>query len=172
MRSSRWMAAQPGRRNHLTSRSDIWRKSARLQVGTTGIVSPVDLSLMSEGGERTGGAAVFVNGGNLAFNGRGIGMVAVLADGSLAGRAAFDTSRSPEESDRLVSFVSGLPTGAIVAVAVNGHVTRYLKSAARAALGDLGASVWLPEDLTLSYVLIGVKGGTVGCCPERAGQGP
>jgi len=149
---------------------------ATYRIGTTGVRSPVDIEVVSEGrGPQGQGGQVTarVNGHEVVtLPRRGYNIVALDgADGHVLWGDNFDTFRSPAESRRMAERIASLPSGAIVIAGVKTDGGGQLTAEGVAALRSVGAQRDLQRTLWLAHALIGVKGAPAGSALENAGPG-
>ena len=145
---------------------DIWRAGLNevgfkfdTLVSVASLGPPSSIVARSAGSEVGDFAHVFVNGIDAAKNSRGYNLVVVNEmTGAVEASAAFDTFASAEESARLAQFVTKIPEGRIVAVAVRDEATRFLSEDAVNALQSIGACQDLRGKWRWSHAIIGVKG--------------
>ncbi len=143
---------------------------ARHRIGTTGVLSPVDLRVWSSGGPfRRPGSRIRLNVDELSPDLRGYNLVAIGADGHILAIAAFDTFGEAGASARLRDWVRALPGGTIVAGAVRDEASRLLEADAVAALRDLGVAGDLRGRFRSAHAFVGVKGAAVGAAAEATG---
>lgn len=138
-------------------------------IGTTGVASPVDISVLAGGPIKY--SAVIVGGVTVTPEQRGI--VYALIDpvsGEVLGAGGLDTYQSSVESDRLAAILDAAPAGTIVALATYDEGIASLNAAGRAAIADLGAAVSLEGQVGAAYGLVGVKGSPAGAALEQIGQ--
>jgi len=151
-------------------------------VGQTSVSSPVNILVKSAGEEVGDFGHIYVDGRNVSLDERGYNVVVLdPASGALEARGHFDTFASEEESTRLAEFITGIPDGRIVAVAVEDEASLHLTEEAVLALRTIGAREDLRDMFRWEHALIGVKGAEPGqaleatglLCPVsvRAGQG-
>jgi hypothetical protein len=145
--------------------------AARRRIGRTGVVSPVDLQVISAGMETGDDASIYVNARQLSPNLRGYNLVAIdPATGARLWSDDFDTFSSPQESDRLAQAIERLPAGTIVAAAVKDEASEALTDRAVAALRSLGGTADIRGRFRVSHLLIGVKGAAPGAAIEQSGN--
>ena len=138
---------------------------ARYAIGTTGVVSPVDITVLAGGPIQY--SAVIVDGITVTPEQRGI--VLAMIDphsGTLIAAAGYDTYLSEGESDRLAAAIRAVPDGTIVALATYDEGTAKLNDEARAALASIGATADLRNAGSVAYALVGVKGAAAGSAME------
>lgn len=152
--------------------AQLWPEAvdpALYQVGTTGVRSPVDISVLAGGPVKY--SAVMVDGVSVTPKQRGI-VVAQIdpSTGKLLAADGFDTYLSATESDRLAAAIGAAPDGTIVALATFDEGVSKLNDATRAAFASIGASTDLTGKIGAAYALIGVKGSPAGSALERIDQ--
>jgi hypothetical protein len=144
--------------------------AATRRIGRTGVISPVDLQVMSAGMGTGDDASISVNAHQRSINQRGYNLVAIdPASGDQLWSDNFDTFASPEASGRLARAIERLPAGTIVAAAVKDEASNQLTAAAVAALRSLGGQEDIRGRYRVSHLLIGVKGAAPGTAIERTG---
>jgi Interleukin-like EMT inducer len=155
---------------------DLVRSVEAYRIGTTGVRSPVDIEVVSEGRgpQGQGGlVSVIVNGHEVVdLPRRGHNVVALDGgDGHVLWSDNFDTFRSQAESRRMAERIGGLPPGVIVIVGVKTDGGGQLTPEGVAALRSVGGQRDLQRTLWLAHALIGVKGAQPGSAVENAGPG-
>ncbi|RME56022.1 MAG: hypothetical protein D6790_15345, partial [Caldilineae bacterium] len=142
-------------------------------VGQTGATLPPGHGVVavSAGADVGDAAHIFVTnragvGVDLALGQRGYNLVALTPSGDLLARAAFDILGDPNASAALAAWVQGLPTGTIVAGAVNDEASLGLGADAVAALRSLGAAESVQGRFRWSHAFIGVVGAAPGQAVE------
>jgi interleukin-like EMT inducer protein len=144
--------------------------SAGRRIGRTGVISPVDLQVISGGMETGDDGSIYINAHQRSPNQRGYNLVAIdPASGALLWSDDFDTFGSRGESDRLAQVIERLPAGTIVAAAVKDEASKGLTDRAVAAFRSLGGSADIRGQFRASHVLIGVKGARPGTAIEQSG---
>lgn len=134
-------------------------------IGSTGVTSPVHITVRSAGKDIGDFGHIYVNGADLSPNRRGYNLVALAPDtGELIAADAFDTHdpRTPGESARLAAWVAALPPGTIVAGAVRDAAALNLGEDALAAFRSLGVFNDIRGQLRRAHGFIGVKGAPTG----------
>ena len=144
--------------------------AASRRIGWTGVISPVDLQVISAGMETGNDGSIYLNAHPVSKNLRGYNIVAIdPTSGDQLWGDYFDTFASSAESDRLATAIEHLPRGTIVAVAVKDEASRMLTEQAVSALRSLGAMVDIRGQYRVSHLLIGVKGAPPGSVIEQSG---
>jgi hypothetical protein len=138
----------------------------RYRIGTTGVVSPVDLRVLSAGQVAGSRDSIRVNGDERSLQGRGYNLVAVGPDGTVLGAGTFDTFYDPEAAGHLASWIRALPRGTIVAGAVRDEASGRLTAEAVDALRELGVAEDLRGRFRAAHAFIGVKGAVPGTARE------
>jgi hypothetical protein len=139
-------------------------------IGRTGVISPVDLQVISAGMDTGNDGSIYVNAEQRAVNLRGYNLVAIDPNTrELLWSQVFDTFLSPTESTRLVKAIELLPAGTVVAAAVKDEASRLLTAEAVAALRSLGGIEDIRGRYRVSHLLIGVKGAAPGTAIEESG---
>ncbi len=126
--------------------------------------SPVDLAFVTVGeGEGAEDGSLHRPGYNVA--------VIDPRSGKLLERRGFDTTPTGSEGEAaaLASFITALPEGRIVTVALQGEGAARLTGEAVAAFGQIGGQADLRGTTGWSHALIGVKGAAPGSALEVAG---
>jgi len=133
-------------------------------IGDTGQTIAASIVVQS-GGLEVGGnqlGHVHVNGRDLSPNQRGYNIVALDSAGNVLGRGSFDTHLDPAASKELADFISALPAGSVVAVAVADEASMNLGEVAVLALRSIGAAGDLRGKFRWGQAIIGVKGASPG----------
>jgi hypothetical protein len=147
--------------------------ASRAVIGSTGVVSPVNLD--AHGFSEAYISAFGPNGQEVkgSTNRRGYN-VAVFDQrtGRLLETRGFDTAANTYESDALASYLSSIPRKRIVALATKGDATAHLTPAAITALRGLGSRVTSAGELAgQSHALVGVQGAAPGSAAEEIKPG-
>ena len=170
---------------------------SRYRIGETGIYAPVDIVAVSGDADAGQFASIRVNGVEASPNRNGLNVVALdPTSGERVGRRRCRLSRRPAGGDQpgarrsrtaaacLERFLTAVPEGSIVVVALRGTANKLPTEASTAGLGAMGGSVELfsgvaePPPVSTesafdpidSYVLVGVKGAPPGTALELAGS--
>lgn len=143
-------------------------------IGATGVQAPLAIEVNSDGpvdlafvtvgeGEGTEDGSLHRPGYNVA--------VIDPRSGKLLERRGFDTTPTGSEGEAaaLASFITALPEGRIVTVALQGEGAARLTGEAVAAFGQIGGQADLRGTTGWSHALIGVKGAAPGSALEVAG---
>ena len=139
-------------------------------VGQTSVSSPVNILVKSAGEEVGDFGHIYVDGRNVSPDERGYNVVVLdPASGAVEVRGHFDTFASEEESTRLAEFITGIPDGRIVAVALEDEASLHLTEEAVLALRTIGAREDLHDMFRWEHAIIGVKGAEPGQALEAAG---
>jgi hypothetical protein len=142
------------------------------QVGETGAASPVEITVNSAGHNAGDFAYITVEGTDASTHRRGYNLAVIdPTTGNVVSAAGFDTFANEFESQDMVDFITAIPQGQIVAVAVKGDGAANLTAEAVEALGSLGGGIDLRDTQDLSHALIGVKGAPRGTALEASGEG-
>ncbi|KAB8143773.1 hypothetical protein F8S13_07650 [Chloroflexia bacterium SDU3-3] len=148
---------------------ELWpeaRAASLFAIGTTGVHSPVDISVLAGGPVKY--SAVVVDGVTVTPQQRGIVLALIdPADGTLLSSGAFDTYLSSQESDRLAAAIDAAPQGTIVALATYDEGIAKLNQVALRAMASAGAAADLEGKVGAAYALIGVKGAPSGSALEK-----
>jgi hypothetical protein len=146
------------------------QRDGRYRIGTTGVLSPGDLHVVSAGQPRGSAGAIQVDGDQLSPDRRGYNLVALDPGGGLLGARAFDTFRDPAAAGALAAWVTGLPPGAIVAGAARDEASGHLSEAAVQALRTLGVAGDLRGRFREAHAFVGVVGAPAGTALEALGD--
>jgi hypothetical protein len=139
-------------------------------LGQTNMSSPVNILVKSAGEEVGDFGHISVNGRNVSPDERGYNVVVLdPASGAVQARGHFDTFASEEESSRLAEFITGIPDGRIVAVAVEDEASLHLTEEAVLAFRTIGAREDLRDMFRWEHAIIGVKGAEPGQALEATG---
>ncbi len=157
-----------------TTLAELWPEAvdpALYMIGTSGVQSPVALSVLAGGPIRY--SAVIVDGVTVTPKQRGI-VIAMIdpQNGTVLKAGGFDTYQSAAEADRLVSMIEAAPNGTIVALATYDEGLAKIGPAAQAAIGGLGGQINLANQVGAAYALIGVKGAPAGSALEALDRVP
>ncbi len=147
--------------------------ASRAAIGSTGIVSPVNLDVHGFSEAYISlfgpdGAEVKASAGRQGYN------VTVIhpQTGEVIEMRGFDTAANRYEADALASYLRGIAAGRIVAVATKGDATANLTPAAVEALRGIGSRAGSPADLAgNAHALIGVRGSAPGTAAEEIKPG-
>jgi Interleukin-like EMT inducer len=144
------------------------------QIGQTGVASPVDLVVRSQGREAGRQASIRVNGHELVSQRhRGYWVVGLdPGDGQPIGVGKFDTHRTVQESAHLAAFIKAFPRGSIIVVAGLDETTWQLTDQALAAFRSIGGQIDPRPAFGQSHLLVGVLGAQPGQAIEALGPGP
>jgi hypothetical protein len=136
-------------------------------IGATGVDSPVNLVVQSAGQEVGDFGHIYVDGRDVSPNERGYN-IAVLhpQTGAVVQAATFDTHLDPGASQAMASFLAGVPSGHIVAVAAADEASRLLGQAAVDALHGIGAMGDLQDRFRWGQAIIGVQDAPPGTALE------
>jgi hypothetical protein len=146
-------------------------RDAAYQIGTTGVLAPGDLVLVSRGGDLDDRAGmVRFNEVEVAPNLRGYNLVALDSTGRLVATSVFDTFGRQAASGELAAWVAALPAGTVVAGAVKDEASGLLDETAVRALRTLGVAVDLRGRFRHAHAFVGVKGAPSGSAVERVGR--
>ncbi len=147
---------------------------ARYRIGTTGVLSPQDLRIVSDGrsgGHGGAGASIQMNGVEWASLRRGYNLLALDAEGRVLDATFFDTWLRGQAS-RMAQWIDRLPAGAIVAGGVHDESSSELTGEAVEALGRLGVVGDLRRRRHWCHAFVGVKGAAPGTALESVGSNP
>ncbi len=137
-------------------------------VGTTGVWSPVDITVQSA----MDSARITIGEEDISWERRGYNIAAVdPSSGDVVDVRGFDTYANEHESKDMAAFIEGLPRGAIVVVALREGGAHHLTAEAVAALASIGATHDLRGTADQAHAIIGVKGAAPGTAAEEAGPG-
>jgi hypothetical protein len=136
-------------------------------IGKTGVTSPVDITVQSTAEF----ASIKINGQEQSPLKRGYNLVVIHPQtGAIISTKFFDTASNVAESRALRDFVNAIPTGYIVAGAVQEEGATFLGSGAVTALKTLGTQVDLRGTQGKTHAFIGVKGAAAGTALEMSGD--
>ncbi len=138
-------------------------------IGTTGVASPVHITVRSAGKDIGDFGHVFVNGVDFSANRRGYNLVAIRPDdGAVLAAASFDTHDPfvTGPSAAMAAWIEALPDGVIVAGAVRDAAALNLGEDAVQALSRLGVVGDIRGHLRRAHAFVGVKGAAAGAVPE------
>ena len=157
-------------------RPDVVGLAETYRIGTTGVRSPVDIEVVSEGRGPAGQGGLVsarVNGHEVVtVPRRGYTVVALDGgDGRVLWQDDFDTFRSQAESRRMAERIGALTPGTLVIAAVKTDGGGQLTAEGVAALRSVGGERDHQRTLWLAHALIGVKGAPAGSAVELAGPG-
>ena len=139
-------------------------------IGATGVDSPVNLAVQSAGQEVGDFGHIYVDGRDISPNARGYNIAVIHPQtGAVVKTAAFDTHMDQGASQAMASFLTGVPAGHLVAVAVADEASRLLDQAAVDALRGIGATGDLREKFRWGQAIIGVQGAAPGTALEAMG---
>jgi hypothetical protein len=137
-------------------------------VGTTGVWSPVDITVQSA----MDSARITVGEEDVSWERRGYNIAAVdPSSGEVLDVRGFDTYANEHESRNMAAFLDGLSQGTIVAVALREGGAHHLTDDAAAALASIGAAQDLRGTTDQAHAIVGVKGASPGTAAEGAGPG-
>lgn len=130
----------------------------------TGLNHPALSVVVRSAGEEQGDFGhIYVNGVDQSPNARGYNFVLINPQtGAIDARASFDTFASEQASAQMASFISQVPEGELVAVAVRDEASQHLTPAAVEALKSLGAKQDLIGKFRWSHALLVTKGNPAG----------
>lgn len=147
-------------------------------IGGTGVsLAPGATVAVRSAGEEVGNFAhIWVNGRDVAQEGRGYHLAALGVDGQVLGTARFDTSCvaelqpgcPPEQSAAMARWLRSWPAGTVIAGAVQDEASLRLDADAVAALAEVGVATDLRGKLRWSHAFIGVVGATPGTALETS----
>jgi hypothetical protein len=141
-------------------------------IGSTGVTSPVEISVNSAGLNAGDFAYITVNAKDASTHRRGYNLAVIdPVSGAVVQQAGFDTWANEYEAQDLADFVASIPQGYIVAVAVKDDGAANLTESAVEALRSLGGQIDVRGSDHLSHAFIGVKGATPGTALEASGEG-
>eukprot|EP00931_Biecheleriopsis_adriatica_P031342 TRINITY_DN18394_c0_g1_i1.p1 TRINITY_DN18394_c0_g1~~TRINITY_DN18394_c0_g1_i1.p1 ORF type:complete len:1877 (+),score=386.70 TRINITY_DN18394_c0_g1_i1:87-5717(+) len=127
----------------------------------------VSFTVKSAGGDDGNFAEFYIDGVMVELlSGRGLSVVVLAQDGSVAEAHVYDTGYQSSGSEPFARLIQGLPTGTPVLVAAMDDASDNLTEEAKAALQSLGAK----KEITYrgSYALVGMKGESA--LAERASE--
>jgi hypothetical protein len=134
------------------------------QIGATGVVAPVAIEVNSGGPAGFAYITIGDPGAGPTLDGSlhepGYNLAALdAATGRLLDRAAFDLTETGSDQDAaaMAAWLADLPSGTIVAGALQGCATPYLVPGVAEALHSVGATGTLGPKADCSHAFIGVK---------------
>ena len=141
-----------------------------MEIGHTGVVTPVNILADSRGGTNYTQEKIVVNGKNESLRSRGYNFVVLDPDsGMIEEKRNFDTwGERGLGSQKIADFVNGIPEGKIVVATVRDEAGLFLYDDARDALKQLG--VTHSPGKWWAHAFIGVKGSTSGTALEVISQ--
>jgi hypothetical protein len=148
-----------------------WTARGALQVGRSGVRSPVDLAVAS-GGKGAGRFCDFWHRERRHGCARGINALVISPKtGALLGRRSFDAHVHPAAWDQLSRYLDHFPQGAIVALGSRDDVARHFHHRGAAALARIGAKTALARHADEGFAAIGVLGAPLGTALEQTARG-
>lgn len=136
-------------------------------IGSTGIVSPVDISVTGAGFDAGKFGEIYVAGKNVIPSTRGYHLVAINAQtGNVDAVGNFDTFADSTASQQLSRFVNALPRGEIVAGAAIDDASQKLGNDAITALEALGVSGNVRKQFRAGHAFVGIHGSAAGQAVE------
>lgn len=124
---------------------------------------PLSVVVRSAGEEQGDFGHIYVDGVDESPNARGYNFVLINPKtAAIDARASFDTFSSEQESARMANFISQIPQGELVAVAVRDEASQHLTPAAAERLKSLGAKQDLVGKFRWSHALLITKGNPEG----------
>jgi hypothetical protein len=145
-------------------------------IGTTGVIAPVDIKLMSLALHRGGWLAIYVAGDAHSYELQGRGYnrgytVAVLdEEGSVEQLELLDPFASSEASQHMASFISTIPEGRIVIAVTRDEASENLTEDAVHALHSISAAGDLRGRYRWTHAILGVKGAAPGTAMEQMSE--
>lgn len=144
---------------------------ANYQIGKTGQLSPVNISVLAGG--QGSYSAVIVDGITVTPKQRGIVYATIdQYSGKVLDSGGFDTYLMQSESDQLAAMINAVPSGTIIALATYDEGFGSFTDNAQLALKSLGATEVVKDKFGQAYGLIGVKGSTPGSALEKLSEKP
>jgi hypothetical protein len=142
--------------------------ASRAAIGTTGVVSPVNLELhaFDEAFISIGNPDGTVTDGSAGRRGYNVTVIHPRT-GRVLDMQGFDTSADSHEADALAAYLAAIPPGRIIVVATKQDATAHINDAVIAALRGMGSRVRSSADLAgQAQALVGVKGSPPGSAAE------
>ena len=140
-------------------------------IGSTGVDSPVEITVNSAGLTAGNFAYITVDEQDASTHRRGYNLAVIHPQtGMVIEKQGFDTWANSFEAQDLADFVEEIPEGYIVAVAVKEGGAANLTEDAVQALRSLGAQTDLRGSEHLSHAIIGLKGAEPGSALEASGE--
>jgi hypothetical protein len=140
-----------------------------MEIGSTGIKSPIDIETYSGGGGTWKQEEIILNGKRVSPKGRGYNIVVINPQtGELEDAVAFDTWENKAEGFRLYDYLRHVPYGKIVVGTVRDDGMSGLLEKTKVEFGKLGVKYSPPY--WGSHSFIGVKGAINQLIPEAFGN--
>ncbi len=137
------------------------------QIGTTGVTSPVDITVVAGRGSKY--SAIVIDSQTVTPEERGFIFAFIdPISGELLDSGVFDTYLSERESDQLAALIQAAPQGTIVALATFDEGLRASTPALQQAFEAIGGQIQLAQKSEEAVALIGVKGAPKGSAAELA----
>ncbi len=144
-----------------------WDAPGPRPVGTTGVISPVDLAVVSGGFSAGNFTEIWVAGRKVSNNGRGFNVAVVDAvSGRVLGTKVFDVIYRPVLHAELARYLEHFPRGSIVALGARDNVGVYFGKEAIKTFAMFGAVTDLGKLEREGYAAIGVIGAPPGTAME------
>jgi hypothetical protein len=105
-----------------------------------------NVNIQSAGKDDGDYAHIFINDVDYSENKRGFNIAILIPETGEVKVETFDTHGLPEESERLVSFITGAPAGSYILGAVRDDGAKFLGDCGRAALRFVGVDVPKADD--------------------------
>jgi hypothetical protein len=143
------------------------RPTSRRVVGRTGVVSPVDIAVVSGGHLEGNFAEVWVDEKKVSDGYRGLNVAVVdPRSGRVRGARGFDTVWRAGEWMELAGYLAHFPRGSLVALGARDNVSKFWSRGGARAMALLGAHVDLSKADRAGYAVIGVLGAPAGSALE------
>ena len=141
------------------------------RIGSTGVISPVDVAVVS-GGLRGGRfCEIWVGERLVSHNRKGINVAVIdRRSGRLLDSTGFDVHIHKALYDELGAYLQRFPRGSIVALGTRGDAAKSFVPRSRRAWARFGASADLSGTPDSGYAAIGVVGGAPGSALEVVGH--
>nr|MBP8292356.1 hypothetical protein [Caldilineaceae bacterium] len=141
-----------------------------LPIAATGQTLPAGSALLvRSAGEEVGDFAhIYLNGRDVAANGRGYNLAALDPAGALLASAVFDTFADASAAQAMAAWLAGWPAGTIIAGAVADEASTLLDQAAVDALRSIGVTTDLRGRFRWSHAFVGAVGAAPAAALEQA----
>jgi tetratricopeptide (TPR) repeat protein len=138
-----------------------------MEIGSTGVETPIDLVATSGGGWSTSGELQLVGGVDVSNHGHGYNIAVIdPGNGAVEQRRIFNSWHSHEPSEEMAKFLNGLPEKKIIMATINGDGSKNIAKEIIGAWEGIGA-VHLPNT-GWSHAVIGIKGAGLLTAMEEA----
>ena len=128
--------------------------------------------MVQSAGTTHGNYAKILSRGQIANGGSSTtGLNVILLDeksGQILESRNFKTQTDTSDSENLVNFITSLPDGRIVAMAIKGDAIAHLSEDAKHACESIGSRHIRQVEVGGSWAIVGRKGASIGTVPESA----